>query len=74
MIALPDLNAYEVVQRLLAPGRSLDAEVIVITGGLRVEDEERLRGIGVQTIISKADGVESVIQALRVALQRRQAA
>lgn len=72
--ALPDLNAYQVVQRLLQPGRSLDAEVMVVTGGMRVDDEERLRRIGVQTIISKADGIDAVVEAMRQALRRRQAA
>ena len=72
--ALPDLNAYEVVERLLQPSRSLDAEVVVVTGGLRLDDEERLRRIGVQTIISKADGIDAVIDAVRQALRRRKAA
>src|SRR2546422_1584730 len=31
---LPDLNATQVIQRLLEPGRRLDAEVIVVTGGM----------------------------------------
>jgi CheY-like chemotaxis protein len=72
--ALPDLNAYQVVERLLRPGRSLDAEVVVVTGGMRSDDAERLRRIGVQTIISKADGIEAVVEAMRQALRRRQAA
>jgi two-component system OmpR family response regulator len=72
--ALPDLNGYQVIQRLLAPGRSLDTEVIVVTGGLREGDEERLRGAGVRTIINKTEGMDAVVQALRQALQRRQAA
>jgi CheY-like chemotaxis protein len=71
---LPDLNAYEVVRRLLEPGRRLDAEVIVVTGGIRADDEERLRRIGVRTIINKADGIEAVVEAMRQALQRRAAA
>lgn len=72
--ALPDLNAYQVVERLLQPGRSLDAEVVVVTGGIRLDDEERLRRIGVQTIISKADGIDAVVEAMRQALRRRKAA
>jgi len=72
--ALPDLNAYQVVERLLQPGRSLDAEVVVVTGGMRLDDEERLRRIGVQTIISKADGIDAVVEAMRQALRRRKAA
>jgi len=72
--AMPDLNAYQVVERLLKPGRSLDAEVVVVTGGMRLDDEERLRRIGVQTIISKADGIDAVIEAMRLALRRRKAA
>lgn len=71
---LPDLNAYEVIQRLLAPGRALDAEVVVVTGGIRTDDEERLHRIGVRTIINKADGIEAVVEAMRQALRRRKAA
>jgi len=33
--SLPDLNAPEVIRRLLEPGRRLDAEVMVVTGGCR---------------------------------------
>src|SRR6266513_3805672 len=32
--SLPDLNAPEVIRRLLEPGRQLDVEVIVVTGGI----------------------------------------
>src|SRR5437870_13326169 len=32
--SLPDLNAPEVIRRLLEPGRRLDAEVMVVTGGM----------------------------------------
>src|SRR5712691_1887102 len=32
--SLPDLNAPQVIQRLLEPGRKLDAEVMVVTGGM----------------------------------------
>src|SRR5260370_31518190 len=31
---LPDLNAPQVIERLLEPGRQLDAEIIVVTGGV----------------------------------------
>ena len=72
---LPDLNGYEVIQRLLSPGRSsLNTEVLVVTGGVRPEDEERLRKIGVKTIINKIDGMAAIIEAMGQALQRRKAA
>jgi CheY-like chemotaxis protein len=72
--ALPDMNGYEVIKRLLEPGRALDAEVVVVTGGMQPADEERLRGIGVQTIIHKSDGMPAIIEATRQALRRRKAA
>ena len=72
--ALPDLNAYQVIERLLEPGRGLDADVLVMTAGMRREDEERLRKIGVQTILKKTDGIQGIIDAMRQALQRRLAA
>ena len=71
---LPDLNALQVIERLLEPRRHLDAEVLVVTGGIRSDEEERLRGVGVQAIVSKADGVHAVIDAIRQALRRRKAA
>jgi CheY-like chemotaxis protein len=71
---LPDLNGYEVIERLLAPGRSLHTEVLVVTGGVRPEDEERLRKIGVKTIINKIDGMPAIIEAMKQALRRRKAA
>ncbi len=69
---LPDLNADEIVQRLLEPGRHLDAEVIVVTGGVTTEEEERLRRVGVKKIVAKADGMPAVIEAVRQALRQRQ--
>lgn len=72
--ALPDMNGYEVIEKLLQPGRALDTEVLVVTGGVRPEDEERLRGLGVQTIIQKGDGIPAIIEAMRQALRRRKAA
>src|SRR3989449_6777555 len=41
--SLPDLNASQVIQRLLEPGRRLDAEVIVVTGGMPDEAAVELR-------------------------------
>ena len=71
---LPDLNATQVIQRLLEPGRRLDAEVIVVTGGVRDDEAASLRKLGVKTIVNKADGISAVVEALRQALQRRKAA
>jgi len=71
---LPDLNALQVIERLLEPGRKLAAELLVITGGIQDEEQARLRKLGVQTIVSKADGASAVIDAVRQALRRRKAA
>ena len=72
--SLPDINAPEVIRRLLEPGRQLDVEVVVVTGGVRDEEAQRLRGVGVKTILNKTDGVAAVIEAIRQALGRRKAA
>ena len=71
---LPDLNARQLLERLLEPDRKLDAEVIVVTGGVRDDEAASLRKLGVKTIVNKADGIAVVVEALRQALQRRQAA
>ena len=71
---LPDLNAVEVIERLLEPGRQLNAEVLVVTGGIGDEEQERLRNVGVEAIVNKADGMPAVMEAIRQALQRRKAA
>ncbi len=71
---LPDLNAGQVIERLLEPRRQLDAEVIVVTGGLTRDDEEGLRRVGVKTIVNKADGLQAVVDAIRQGLERREAA
>jgi CheY-like chemotaxis protein len=72
--ALPDLNAVQVIQRLLEPGRQLDADVIVVTGGIRDDVRRELETVGVKTIVSKAEGIDVVIDAMRRALARRKAA
>ena len=71
---LPDLNATQVIERLLEPGRRLDAEVIVVTGGMPEAASAQLRQMGVQTIVSKTDGMPGVVEAMRQALKRRKAA
>ncbi len=71
---LPDLNAPQVIERLLEPGRQLDAEIIVVTGGMPDEATEALRRMGVKVIINKADGMPAVVDAMRQALRRREAA
>jgi len=71
---LPDLNAEQVVERLLDPERKLAAEVIVITGGIDQEAQDRLRHAGVREIVGKASGMGAVIEAIRQALARQMAA
>ena len=71
---LPDLNATQVIQRLLEPGRRLDAEVIVVTGGMPEAAAAQLRQMGVKVIVNKADGMPGVVEAMRQALKRRKAA
>lgn len=72
--ALPDLNAIQVIERLMAPGRQPDAEVLVVTGGIRPAEQEKLRAVGVRAIVNKADGAEVLIEAIRTALRRRKVA
>ncbi|HYT04321.1 MAG TPA: response regulator [Gemmatimonadales bacterium] len=71
---LPDLNATQVLERLLEPGRRVDAEVIVVTGGLPSDALAELQRVGVKAIVSKADGVPAVVDAMRQALERWKAA
>ena len=71
--SLPDLNAAEVVERLLAPGRQLDAEVLIVTGGVQDHDVARLHALGVKEIVQKADGIDAVVEAITKALARQRA-
>lgn len=71
---LPDLNADALIERLKEPAGGFDAEVIVISGGLPEGAEERLRKVGEPSILNKADGMDVVIAAVRLALGREQAA
>jgi CheY-like chemotaxis protein len=71
---LPDLNAAEVVERLLAPGRQLDAEVLIVTGGVKDDDVARLHKFGVKEIVEKGAGIEVVVEAIAKALARQRAA
>jgi two-component system, OmpR family, response regulator RpaA len=72
--SLPDLNAPQVIQRLLEPGRGLGAEVIVVTGGMPEQAAVALREMGVKTIVNKIEGMPAVVEAMRQALARRKAA
>ncbi len=71
---LPDLNAVQVVERLLDPSRRLTWDVMVVTGGMPMEAEEQLRRVGVRTIVQKAQGMPVVVAAVKTALQARQVA
>ena len=71
---LPDLNATQVIQRLLEPGRGLDAEVIVVTGGMPETAAEELRRMGVKTIVNKVEGIAAVVEAMRQVLRERKVA
>lgn len=71
--SLPDLNAAQVVERLLAPGRSLDAEVLVVTAGVSADDMAWLHRLGVQEIIEKSAGIDTVLEAIGKALARHRA-
>ena len=72
--SLPDIKAPEVIRRLLEPGRQLDVEVIVVTGGMPEAAAVELRQMGVKTIVNKAEGMQSVVEAMQQALKRRKVA
>ena len=71
---LPDLNALQIVQRLLEPGRRLATEVIVVSSGVPGDAQDELRRLGVRTIVGKLDGMPVVVEAVRQALGRRKVA
>jgi CheY-like chemotaxis protein len=68
--SLPDLNAAQVVERLLAPGRQLDVEVLIVTAGVGAEDVAWLQRLGVKEIVEKGKGIDVVMAALEQALER----
>jgi CheY-like chemotaxis protein len=72
--ALPDLNAVQLVERLVDTSKRLTAPVIIVTGGLPATAENELRRLGVRAIVNKADGMGVVIEAMRRALQARKVA
>ena len=71
---LPDLNAPQVLQRLLEPGRKLDAEIIVVTGGIPETATKQLKDMGVKVIVNKSEGMPAVMEAVQEALRRRKVA
>lgn len=72
--SLPDLNAAQLVERLMAPGRSLDAEVLVVTAGVSDNDHAWLERLGVKQVIEKSAGIDVVLEAIGKALARHRAA
>ena len=67
--ALPDLNAVQVVERLVDTSKRLTAPVMIVTGGMPAKAENELRALGVRAIVNKVDGMGVVIEAMRRALQ-----
>ena len=72
--ALPDLNAVQVVERLVDTSKRLTAPVMIVTGGMPAAAENDLRKLGVRAIVNKVDGMGVVIEAMRRALQSRKVA
>ncbi len=72
--ALPDLNAVQVVQRLMDQSKQLTAPVMIVTGGMPPAAESDLKRLGVRAIVNKVDGMGVVIEAMRGALQARKVA
>lgn len=70
---LPDLNAAQLVERLMAPKRALDAEVLIVTAGVAAEDVAWLHRLGVKEIVEKGKGIDAVMGALETALKRHRA-
>jgi len=72
--ALPDLNAVQVVERLVDTSKRLTAPVMIVTGGIPASAENDLRRLGVRAIVNKVEGMGVVIEAMRRALQSRKVA
>jgi CheY-like chemotaxis protein len=72
--ALPDLNAVQVVERLVDTSKRLTAAVMIVTAGMPAAAENDLRRLGVRAIVNKVDGIGVVIEAMRRALQARKVA
>jgi len=72
--ALPDLNAVQVVERLLDTSKRLTAPVMIVTGGMPAAAEIDLRRLGVRAIVNKVEGMGVVIEAMRRVLQSRMVA
>lgn len=71
---LPDLNAAQVVERLMSPERRSDAEIVIVTGGLPPRATEELQQLGVRTVLNKVDGLSAIAAAVQAALRRRKVA
>ena len=71
---LPDLNAVQVVERLLDTSKRLTAAVMIVTAGMPAQAENELRAVGVRTIVNKADGMAVVLEAMWQALRARKVA
>src|SRR5438445_2672258 len=67
--SLPDLNAPEVIRRLLEPGRRLDAEVMVVTGGMPEQAAGALRQRGGRVRLNKWGGMPAAVEGVREALR-----
>jgi len=72
--ALPDLNAVQIVERLVDTSKRLTAPVMIVTAGMPAAAENDLRHLGVRAIVNKVDGMGVVIEAMRRALQSRKVA
>ena len=71
---LPDLNAVQVVERLLDTSKRLATPVLIVTGGLPASAEDELRRAGVRSIVNKGDGMSVLLEAMRQALRARKVA
>jgi len=61
-VRMPGMNGEELVSRIREAGGERDVGIVVVSA--YVPDEARLRAMGVDAVIGKADGVDAIAEAV----------
>ena len=69
-LMMPVANGFEVCEQVRANPGLDDTRVIIISGSIDMEAEQRLRALGADALLAKPVHPQRVLEAMRPALQR----
>lgn len=71
-VLMPGLDGEQLIQRIRVAGGEQDLGIVVVTAG--PADAHRLRAMGADAVVAKADGIDAIVDAIELASARAERA